>query len=415
MMRANLRYLWGSAVPIDVKSAAIGATAAAVVVGGLMFGLSGRTQPTALYGPPAGGPASAPAATARGAQEVTLNQGQMQHVKVAPVEERDFANRREAIGNVDFNEERSVQVFPTNQGRIRRAFARIGEDVRKGQPLFEIDSPDLVQAESTLISTAGTRELTTRALQRARGLLEIQGNAQKDVDQAVADQQTADAAYKAARNAVAIFGKSEAEMDRMIKERRTDPVLTVTSPIDGRVTARNAQPGLLVQPGSSTAPYTVSDLSTMWMQAFVPETDSPLLRVGQPVKVKVMAFPGRVFDGKVTSIGATVDAGTHRVLVRSEIQDPHHELRPGMFTSFEIRTGEPIRSPALTVDGVVREGDGTMTAWVTADRKRFTRRVVKIGLMQDDVIQIVDGLRPGELAATEGALFISNAAAMSGT
>ena len=122
-----------------------------------------------------------------------------------------------------------------------------------------------------------------------------------------------------------------------------------------------------------------------------------------------------MFDGKVTSIGATVDAGTHRVLVRSEIQDPHHELRPGMFTSFEIRTGEPIRSPALTVDGVVREGDGTMTAWVTADRKRFTRRVVKIGLMQDDVIQIVDGLRPGELAATEGALFISNAAAMSGT
>lgn len=380
-----------------------------------MFGLSGRTQPTALYGPPAGGPASAPAATARGAQEVTLNQGQMLHVKVAPVEERDFANRREAIGNVDFNEDRSVQVFPTNQGRIRRAFAKIGDDVRKGQPLFEIDSPDLVQAESTLISAAGTRELTTRALQRAHGLLEIQGNAQKDVDQAVSDQQAAEAAYKAARNAVAIFGKSEAEMDRMIKERRTDPVLTVTSPIDGRVTARNAQPGLLVQPGGGTAPYTVSDLSTMWMQAFVPETDSPLLRVGQPVKVKVMAFPGRVFDGKVTSIGATVDAGTHRVLVRSEIQDPHHELRPGMFTSFEIRTGEPIRSPALAVDGVVREGDGTMTAWVTADRKRFTRRVVKIGLMQDDVIQIVDGLRPGELAATEGALFISNAAAMSGT
>ena len=91
----------------------------------------------------------------------------MQHVKVAPVEERDFANRREAIGNVDFNEERSVRCSPpTGAG----SGARLPDRRRRAQgpALFEIDSPDTVQAESTLISTAGTRELTTRALQRAR-------------------------------------------------------------------------------------------------------------------------------------------------------------------------------------------------------------------------------------------------------
>ncbi|MDC6315972.1 efflux RND transporter periplasmic adaptor subunit, partial [Ralstonia solanacearum] len=248
------------------------------------------------------------------------------------------------------------------------------------------------------------------ALARARQLFEIQGLSQKDLDQATSDQQAAEAAYKAAREAVAIFGKTPAQMDQMIETRRTDPVLTVTSPIAGQITARAAQPGLLVQPGSA-APFTVADVSTMWMQAFVPEADVPLLRVGQPVKIRVMAFPNRVFAGKVTTLGASVDANTHRILVRSEIDDPRHELRPGMFTAFDITTGDAIRSPALATDGVVREGDGTMTAWVTTDRKRFARRVIKLGLEQDGFVQIVDGLAAGELAANEGALYLSTAAA----
>jgi cobalt-zinc-cadmium efflux system membrane fusion protein len=123
-----------------------------------------------------------------------------------------------------------------------------------------------------------------------------------------------------------------------------------------------------------------------------------------------MAFPGRVFNGKITTVGASVDANTHRILVRSEIDDPKHELRPGMFTSFDITTGAPIQSPALAMDGVVREGDGTMTAWVTTDRKRFARRVIKLGLEQDGFVQILEGLNAGELAASEGALYLSTAA-----
>lgn len=402
---------------IDTKSAVIGGVVAAIAVFGLMIGFSARTQPTSLYGPQpeqgsAGGGKAPAAAGPRGEQAVTLIPTQMQHIKVAPVEEREFANRREAIGNIDFNLDRSVQVFTSYQGKIRNVFAKVGEDVEKGKPLFEIDSPDLVQAESTLISAAGTRKLTTKALERARQLFEIQGISQKDLDQTVSDQQAAEAAYKAARDAVAIFGKHAAEMDRIVDERKIDSVLTVSSPIAGRITARNAQPGLLVQPGNAPAPFTVSDVSTMWMQAFVPETDSPLLHVGQQVQMKAMAFPGRVFSGTVATIGATVDANTHRMMVRSEIKDPKHELRPGMFASFEIRTGDAVRSPAIEVDGIVREGDGSMTAWVTTDRKRFVRRTVTLGKQQDGWVQIVDGLKPGELAANEGALFLSNAAAL---
>jgi membrane fusion protein, heavy metal efflux system len=90
------------------------------------------------------------------------------------------------------------------------------------------------------------------------------------------------------------------------------------------------------------------------------------------------------------------------------VKDPLHELRSGMFANFVILVGGPTRSPAIALDGVVREGDGTMTAWVTADRRHFTRRLVKIGERRDGYWQILDGVQAGELVATEGALFLSN-------
>ena len=114
----------------------------------------------------------------------------------------------------------------------------------------------------------------------------------------------------------------------------------------------------------------------MWTLANVVEIDSPAFRVGQQVKVKLSAFPDRAFDGKITTIGATVDPNTRRVLVRSEIDDPRHELLSGMFGNFVISIGAPVRSPAVPLAGVVREGDGTQTVWVTADRRRFAPRTV---------------------------------------
>ena len=205
-----------------------------------------------------------------------------------------------------------------------------------------------------------------------------------------------------------IFGKSDAEIDKIVANRMADPTLVVPSPINGRIVQRNAAPGLFVQPGNPPPPYIVADVDTMWMLANVIEIDSPAFRVGQQVKVKLSAFPDRVYDGKVTTIGATVDPNTRRVLVRSEINDPQHELRSGMFGNFVISIGAPVRSPAVPLAGVVREGDGTQTVWVTADRRRFTRRTVTIGESRDGYRQILDGLQVGELVASEGAVFLSN-------
>src|SRR5262249_48183541 len=122
-----------------------------------------------------------------------------------------------------------------------------------------------------------------------------------------------------------------------------------------------------------------------------------------------MAFPNRLFEGKISTIASNVDPTTRRVLVRSEVADPQHALRSGMFATFVIRVGDPVRSVGVPVDGVVREGDGTMTVWVTPDRRRFTKRTVKVGMQRDGYDQILAGLQAGELVATEGALFLSNA------
>jgi membrane fusion protein, heavy metal efflux system len=343
------------------------------------------------------------------AQSVALSETQLASVKVEPVGERLFPIEKEAVGSIDFNEEMSVQVFTNYPGRIIELFAKVGDEVAKGQRLFTIDSPDLIQAESTLIAAAGVLDLTTRALKRAQGLYETRAIAQKDLEQATSDQQTAEGALKAARDSVRLFGKTDAEIDRIVAERRLDPVLLVPSPIAGRATARNAAPGLFVQPANPPAPYTVTDISTMWMLANVAETDIPALKVGQQVTVKVKAYPGRVFEGRISTISQMVDPNTHRELIRSEIDDPRHELRSGMFATFVIRTGDPVRSVAVPFNGVVREGDGTMIVWVTTDRRHFVKRTVKIGLQRDGYHQILEGLQPGELVATDGALFLSNA------
>jgi membrane fusion protein, heavy metal efflux system len=347
-------------------------------------------------------------ATAKDKNTVDLSDSQLALVKVEPIEEHDFPSEKEAVGSIDFNEDMSVQVFTPYQGRIIALFGSVGDDVKKGQTLFTIDSPDLLTAESTLIAAAGVLELTTRSLARLTELYKTLAVSQRDLEQGKSDQQTAEGNLRAGRDSVRLFGKTDAEIDHIVATRSADPTLVVPSPITGRITARNAAPGLFVQPASPPAPFIVTDINTMWMLADVAEADSPAFRVGQEVQVRINAFPGRTFDGKITTIGASVDPNTRRVLVRSEIKDPQHELRSGMFAVFTITVGPPVRSPGIASNGIVREGDGTMTIWVTADRRRFTRRTVKIGDIHNGFRQILEGVRVGELVATEGALFLSN-------
>ena len=143
---------------------------------------------------------------ASGEQSVDLTEKQTASLKIGPLASRDFALLKTAVGTIDFNENLLVQVFSQYPGKILKAFYNIGEEVKAGAALFTIDSPDLLQAESTLLASAGVLELQKRVLARASGLLKAGGSAQKDVDQATSDQQTAEGNFKAAKDAVRIFG-----------------------------------------------------------------------------------------------------------------------------------------------------------------------------------------------------------------
>jgi len=155
------------------------------------------------------------------AQSVELSTSEFAQFKVEPAAERVFTIQREAVGTIDFNQEMSVAVFPPVPGKIITLLAKVGDDVKKGTILYTIDSPDLTQAGSSLIAAAGVLKLTTHVLERDKQLYDVQGISQKDLDQATSDQQTAEGSLRAAREAVRIFGKTDAEMDRIIAEARS--------------------------------------------------------------------------------------------------------------------------------------------------------------------------------------------------
>jgi cobalt-zinc-cadmium efflux system membrane fusion protein len=389
-------------IRLDRQATAVLATVAAIVFA-TIFLKSGLGQP-ANPSPPAGpAPASnAPPAT------VTLEPSQLDAIKIGTVGIYAFPVETPAVGSIDYDEDLSVQVFSSYQGKIINAFANLGDNVQKGQPLYTIDSPDLVNAESTLIAAAAANILYSNELARARTLYGTNGVAQRELEQATSDANTAEGAYKAAHDAMRVFGKTEDEIHQIETSRKMDPALVVPSPVSGRITARCAQPGLLVQPGNVPAPYTVADVSKVWLLVNVTESDIPLFRVGQAVAANVMAFPGRVFDGTILRLGTTVDPNVHRLTVICEIADPKGELHPGMVANFTIAVKDPVVAVAIPTSGVDRNSDGTYEAWVTVDRHVFAQRRVKIGMERDGQYQVLEGLQVGELVVTSGAVFLSN-------
>lgn len=239
------------------------------------------------------------------------------------------------------------------------------------------EDPAIVQAESTLLSAAANLELSSKELERVQSLGEGNGIAQKELEQASSAQESAAAALKAARDAVRALGKSDAEIDRMIAARRIQSA-----------SAGHAQ--------------------RKWALANVTETDSVAVRLGQPLSLTVLAYPGRTFAGKVARIYAAVDPLTHRVAVRGEINDPRDELRAGMLAEFTIQVAPPVQAVAIPANGAVRESDGSTSVWVTTDRHHFVQRRVRSGERDGGWVQVLEGVRSGELIVSDGAVFLSN-------
>lgn len=353
---------------------------------------------------------------------VTVTSDQMRQLDIAPAKLKPFTSSKSAIGQIAFNEDASTAVLSPFSGRVTKLLKRIGDDVKRGDPLFEIDSPEVAQAQTDFIAALQALEksksqlnLNKRTLDRQLSLMNDKATAQRDVDQArndftsaETDVATAQGAVSAARNRLrVIFGRDGQEIERIEREKLINPLITINAPIDGTVVNRKIGPGQFIRADAAEPLYSISDLTVMWLKAYVPESDIAYIRTGQELQVKVAAFPNQVFTARITSVGASSDQQTRRIVVRSEIDNPGRVLKADMFATFRIATGEPIAGPAVPVTSIIRDGDAA-SVWVESEPLVFERRKVRLGGETNGLVQITSGLNPGERVVGRGAIFVDN-------
>ncbi len=343
-------------------------------------------------------PHAAAAAPALAPGEFQLTESEIRSLRVEPVLLRDFRAVRVAEGRISYNEDRSTPVFSPYTGRVVRPVARLGEPV-----------DNVAKARTTL-------ELAQRQEVRQRDLFNARAASRRDMEQAqaeatnaAADLRVAETALAAARDRMRVLGRSPDQIERIETTRRVEGIVAVNAPIAGTVVQRRIGPGQWLTAGQGDPVYTISDLSSMWLVAAVRELDAPLIRVGQDVTVSVNALPSRTFRARITQVGAGLDPTTRRLPVRAEIDDPDHLLRPEMFATFRIAVGDETQQVGVPVNAVIHRGPEA-SVWVALGDHRFALRRIQLGNRAGDLIEVTQGLSPGERVVTGGALFVDRAA-----
>ncbi len=368
--------------------------AAALLIGwGALRATAGEPQPT----PPGA------------ANEVRLSSAQLATLEINTVATRTFRTEELTEGQIALNGDTTTQVFSPYSGRVVRVLASPGEYVKQGAPLLRIEASEFVQAQSDLLNAAATLKLARLSEERKHAAFEGKGGSMQDWQQAQVDLTAAENAAESAKNRLRILGKTDAEIAAIESSRKTAAATYVVAPIDGIVTDRQVGPGQYIQAGASNPVFAIGDLSTVWLVAAVPETQAPFIERGQAVQVKVLALPGRVFQAKLTAIGAQVDPVTRRVSVRATLANPDGKLKPQMFATFSIITSGESQSPAVPEDAVVREGDQARV-WVVGQSNTLALRSIRTGRSSDGMVEVLAGLKAGERVVTRGSLFIDRAA-----
>ena len=368
----------------------------------------------------------APSEEARGTFRPTKEQ--WAGFKIEPVSLVSFRPEQVTEGSIAIDDDQTTPVFSQHSGRVIKLLAKLGDHVEAGAPLYEIQATEFVQAQNDLITALANLQTARSQLaqaqtneRRAHDLYLAQGGALKDWQQAQTDLITSqntvranEIALAAVRNRLRILDKSDKEIASLEAQptQKLDPVTIVTAPIGGIVTQRQIGLGQYINSmavGASGPVYTIGNLSTVWLIANVREADAPLMHVGEPVEVHVLAFPGRVFKAKISWVAPSIDSNTHRLSVRADVENPQGELKPGMFANFSIFTGEAETAPAVPQRAIVYEGD-TARVWVAEDDGTIAARSIRTGRIADGMVEILAGVTAGEKVVTSGALFIDRAA-----
>jgi cobalt-zinc-cadmium efflux system membrane fusion protein len=346
-----------------------------------------------------------------------------------PASELVFRAEHLTEGKIAVDEDRATLVYSPYAGRVTKLLAKPGDMVVAGQPLFVVESPDMVQAQNDFISAVAGLNKARSALDLARivenqnkSLHETHAVPLRDLQQSQAatlatqnDVRSAEISLEAVRNRLRILGKTDEEITKFSETGAVSPQTTIHSPISGTVVQRKVGPGQYVNTASNSAAandptFVIGDLSTVWLIAYVRESEARNVRIGEPMHFTVLAYPNRVFTASIAYVATSLDAGTRRLLVRATIDNTEALLRPEMFASVTIQTGEAESSVAVPREAVIYDGNNARV-WVAHDDHGVEPRQIKTGLSSGQMLQVLDGLALGEKAVTKGSLFVDRAAA----
>jgi cobalt-zinc-cadmium efflux system membrane fusion protein len=238
---------------------------------------------------------------------------------------------------------------------------------------------------------------------------------QVDLANAEGGLRTAEIALGAVRNRLRILGKDDQEIDTMESAPDVQRFISeapVVAPISGTVVQRQVGLGQNIvsqSNGGSNPLFSIDDTSKIWLLANAREIDAPAIHVGDPVEVHVLAYRRREFAGRVSYVASSLDSNTHRLIVRAEVENPGGALKPEMFASFSIITGDGATSPAVPDSAVVYEGSSAHV-WVAHPQDQtIALQQIQTGRITDGMVQVTEGLRLGEVIVTRGSLFIDRA------
>ena len=326
-------------------------------------------------------------------------------IVVAPVASGTSAGGIRLPGVVEPDAYREVAVTPLVAGRVTRVSAELGANVRRGQTLARIYSPELAEAQTKYVSAKAMLEAHDRELQRTQKLVEIGAASRQEMERIHAEHAAQTAAVESARSQLELLGVSASAIDALGSGSKVNATTSVPAPIDGVITERAVNVGLNVD--QATPLFTVVDLSTVWIIADVYEQDFSRVRVGNNATVTTSAYPDLSLRGRISYIDPQVKPETRTAKVRVEVPNPRGDLRLGMYADVVV-TGAPGASvPVVPRSAVQNVGDRTVVYLANPNEPgKFTEREVRIGDASGEQVEVTAGVQPGDAVVTEGSFFV---------
>ena len=331
----------------------------------------------------------------------TLPPDQMSHVQLVTVQPSTLTRTLRLTGAVAYNAFKTTPVISQVGGPVSRILVVPGQEVKAGQPMLEISSPDYSQLLDGYLKAADSFRLADKNYARAKDLYEHHAIAERDLEQAESDRTQAQADINAAEQGMKILGiKNPSDLAKAPSSAQVQ----VLAPIGGEVVERLVSPGQVVQAGQTQA-FTISDLSTVWVLANVYQADLAAIHNGDDVVVTTDAYPGS-FHGKISYVSPSLDANTRTLQARIVVDNPGEKLKKDMYCTVLVTAGSVNGAIAVPDSSILRDDNNQPFVYVTVGSNQFGRRDVEIGPSQGGQTQILKGLSVGDRVVGDGSLFL---------